>query len=306
MRGVREAVLLAAAFMALFLVLALVSYDRADPGWSSTGINLPPENLGGLIGAWIADIALSIFGWLAFMLPWIILGGGLVLYRDKPNRLGENPGIRGAAMFIVLIASCALCGMHAAGHPSLTPQGSGGIVGAAVALMLIELFSPVGASLLLLMIVLGALPLALRFSWLNLMDALGARALALFDRVLLLLAERKEQRQAAHEQKLREQRAVPAVIDVEPAPVTAAPTEVKEESAPVKALSKLKAKSKRKPKAAKVPENQLSLPIPEVESGDTQVKYTGDPLPPVSMFDLASQDALTYSEDDLEQMSRDS
>ncbi|MGJ8670137.1 MAG: DNA translocase FtsK [Oceanococcus sp.] len=306
MRGVREAVLLTAAFIALFLVLALVSYDRADPGWSSTGINLPPHNLGGLIGAWIADISLSIFGWLAFTLPWVILGVGLMLYRDKPDRMGENPGIRGAAMFIVLIAACALCGMHAAGHPSLTPQGSGGIVGSAVALMLIELFSPVGASLLLLMIVLGALPLALRFSWLHLMDALGAAALQAWDSLGLRFAERKEQQRLAAEQQNRAQRATPSVAegyaDAAAPETAAAPTVAPAASS---ALSKIKRKASRKGKSADVPDAQLALPIAELESGGDEVKFTGDPLPPVSMFDLARQDVLTYSDEDLAQMSRD-
>lgn len=303
MRGAREAVLLTAAFVALFLVLALVSYDRADPGWSSTGMNLQPQNLGGLIGAWIADIALSIFGWLAFTLPWVILAIGLMLYRDKPDRLGENPGIRGAAMFIVLVAACALCGMHAAGHPSLTPQGSGGIVGAAVAMMLIDLFSPVGASLLLLMIVLGALPLALRFSWLQLMDAIGARALNAYERLATAWAERNERQQIRAQSTSRVAPQTPDV-DQEQAPF-AAPVPSSAPKPAAKVAKKLGGKAKRKGKKAAVAENQLALPIGDTDSNGEAVKFTGDPLPPVSMFDLASQDVLRYSEEDLEQMSRD-
>ncbi len=299
MRGVREAVLLSATFLALFLILALVSYDRADPGWSSTGMNVSPQNLGGLIGAWVADILLSVFGWLAFAVPWMILSIGLMLYREKSEHLGENPGVRGAALFIVLIAACAISGMHAPGHTSLTPQGSGGIVGASVALMLIQLFSPVGATLLLLMIVLGSLPLALRFSWLQLMDAIGARTLSLWENVGATLAQRREERQARAAQQLRQQRAQPVV---EEAPVAAAAPSAP--VAPVSTTERVTRKIKRKKRDA-VPEAQLALPIHEGATDGEPVEFTGNPLPPVSMLDMARQDVLTYSDADLEQMSRD-
>ena len=304
MRGVREAVLLSATFLALFLLLALVSYDRADPGWSSTGMNLRPENLGGLIGAWVADILLSVFGWLAFAVPWMILAIGLMLYREKSDRLGENPGVRGAALLIVLIATCAISGMHAPGHTSLTPQGSGGIVGTSLAELLIELFSPVGATLLLLMIVLGSLPLALKFSWLQLMDAIGARTLRLFESIAAARALRREQRQARaqHQQHEQRQRRMQPALE-EPAEL-ALIGEPEVAAAGPKASKLSKRKSKRKKRDA-VPEAQLALPIHDTASDGAPVAFTGDPLPPVSMLDLAREDVLTYSDADLEQMSRD-
>ncbi len=303
MRGVREAVLLSATFLALFLLLALVSYDRADPGWSSTGMNLRPENLGGLIGAWVADILLSVFGWLAFAVPWMILAIGLMLYREKSERLGENPGVRGAALLIVLIAACAISGMHAPGHTSLTPQGSGGIVGTSVAEMLIQLFSPVGATLMLLMIVLGSLPLALKFSWLQLMDEIGARTLRLFETFAQAREQRREQREARaqHRQdELRQRRMQPAVDEPEELALVSEPAM----SVAAPKLSISKRKSKRKKRDA-VPEAQLALPIHEGGTDGASVEFTGNPLPPISMLDLAREDVLTYSDADLEQMSRD-
>ncbi len=317
LRGLREALLLFAAFVAIFLLLALVSYDRADPGWSSTGANAQIENLGGLIGAWIADVLLSGFGWLAFALPWLVLVGGLTMYRERPQRLGENPGIRGAALLIVLVASCALSASHAPGHASLTPQGSGGIVGTSVALILIQFLSPVGSSLLLLMIVLGALPLALRFSWLHTMDRIGAMTLRL---VALIQAagraalrrrrearERARQRAAAVQQQRQEskrqrQLAAPAASATErAAPLLEITPAVK---TPAKAKKKRVGKGSGKAGSVE-PDGQLTLPIAEIgEAGET-VEFNGDPLPPVSILDLARQDLLTYSEEDLEQMSRD-
>ncbi len=294
LRGLREAVLLGAVFLAVFLLLALVSYDRADPGWSGTGANTSIVNLGGLIGAWVADVLLSLFGWMAFGVPWLVLGMGLALYGERTQGLGENPGIRGAAFFIVLIAGCALAATHAPGHASLTPQGSGGIIGTAVALTLIQLFSPVGASLFLLTIVLSALPLGLRFSWLHVMDRIGAWTLRLFDGLSLWLAERRERR--------RETAAKAAAQATKP-PITVTP--VASRKAPVVDPPPAKGKKRRGKRSSNVPETQLALPMAEVGQAGEAVEFKGDPLPPVGILDLASQDVLTYTDADLEQMSRD-
>ncbi len=294
-RGLREAVFLAASCLAVFLLLALVSYDRADPGWSSTGANLQIVNKGGLIGAWVADVLLSVLGWMAFLVPWLVLGLGLVLYRNHPDRVAENPGIRGAALFIVVVASCALSGAHAPGHSSLTPQGSGGILGASVAMMLIQFLSPVGASLFLLMVVMGALPLALRFSWLQVMDRTGAFSL----RVLRAFAQSLARRRARNLSRAKSRRKAPVPDSPNPEATRRVEPVL---ASPVASLVKRKGRKKRNEAVSEV---QLPLPIAEVSTTGEAVAFTGDPLPPVSILDLARQDVLTYSDEALEQMSRD-
>jgi len=69
-RALRESALFVFSFVAIYMVLALVSYHPADPGWSRSGvINGAISNLGGPTGAWFADIFLTLFGYWAYLFP---------------------------------------------------------------------------------------------------------------------------------------------------------------------------------------------------------------------------------------------
>ena len=109
-RGIREALLLLCAGAAVLLLISLLSYDRADPGFGESGSWGRPENLGGWVGAWLADLVLSSLGWLAYVLPWLLLGAGVQLYRQDgavlrwpwlrcvPRAHAKRPLRRGAAV----------------------------------------------------------------------------------------------------------------------------------------------------------------------------------------------------------------
>ena len=67
-REITGVVLVAAGF---FLVLALVSYSPLDVSLNSTGTEKGEiRNLGGLVGAYLADLCLQGFGWAAFLIPF--------------------------------------------------------------------------------------------------------------------------------------------------------------------------------------------------------------------------------------------
>ena len=53
-----EAVLIAITLMAAYLLLALLTYHPADPGWSQTSWQGEVKNLAGSAGAWLADITM--------------------------------------------------------------------------------------------------------------------------------------------------------------------------------------------------------------------------------------------------------
>ena len=72
----KEVVLIALATLAAFLALALFSYDPSDPSWSYQGTGLETANLVGSSGAWSADVLLSVFGAMAYLLPPAFLIGG--------------------------------------------------------------------------------------------------------------------------------------------------------------------------------------------------------------------------------------
>ena len=65
-RGVREIGLLFLVLFIFFVLAALLTYSSADPGWSSTASMSDKaggiHNLGGYLGAWLADVLFSLFG----------------------------------------------------------------------------------------------------------------------------------------------------------------------------------------------------------------------------------------------------
>ena len=73
---VREFWWLALLGLALYLVLILYTYSKADPGWSHSTTVDAIHNAGGRVGAWLADVLLYVFGLSAYW--WIVLCGVLV------------------------------------------------------------------------------------------------------------------------------------------------------------------------------------------------------------------------------------
>ncbi|RMD79528.1 MAG: hypothetical protein D6809_03405, partial [Gammaproteobacteria bacterium] len=89
-RGLREAGLLLLGALALYLLLALLSFHPGDPGWSRAGPG-PVRNAGGAAGAWFADLAFFLFGWFAYLFPVGAAAAGWALYRGGRGGLG-GPG----------------------------------------------------------------------------------------------------------------------------------------------------------------------------------------------------------------------
>ncbi|MDR3417980.1 MAG: DNA translocase FtsK 4TM domain-containing protein, partial [Nevskia sp.] len=186
----REAALLGCTGLALFLLVALVSFHPDDAGWSSSGLGGSPRNLGGSAGAWLANAMLSCFGYVAFVLPWAVLWLGLRLFRGHGGPARMHPGVRATAWIVALLSLAALASMYAGTGGRWVPQGSGGIAGSLLGHGLTSVLNPVGATLVLLTLFAAALPLAMIFSWLVVLDAVGGRVLALFQSARARRAER--------------------------------------------------------------------------------------------------------------------
>src|SRR5688572_25687977 len=69
-REIRGVVFLA---FAVFLVLALVGYDRLDPSFNVSSDRVRVENYAGPIGAYSADLLFLFFGLVAYVLPVFLL-----------------------------------------------------------------------------------------------------------------------------------------------------------------------------------------------------------------------------------------
>ncbi|MFO1340665.1 MAG: DNA translocase FtsK 4TM domain-containing protein [Burkholderiaceae bacterium] len=176
-RTIRQGLRLALATVAwLALALALLSRRAADPGFSTSGQGGPVLNWLGAPGAWVADVLLVLFGFSAW---WLVLAGGRHLATAWSARLrGEAPAAGRAAwrwggLVLLLVASCALEWTRMYGWEARLPGHAGGVLGWWLGPLSMKLGFVYSGVLWISLLVL-ALPMALRFSWLKLADGLGA------------------------------------------------------------------------------------------------------------------------------------
>ena len=306
-RSLREAVLLTSAAVTIYLLLALFSYDHTDPGWSSTGIGGSVSNLGGVVGAWVADVVLSLFGYVGFILPWLIFAGGVIHYRSsgQGGRLVDSLTARLVASVFLLLGACGLAAAHDLGDPTALPQGSGGMLGAVIAAELGKILGTVGSTLMLLTILVAAAPLALAFSWLAVMDAIGQGLLRGLQRLRKRFAARAEARAARRAEQAAAKAAKPAKppksTKTAPAPGPAVRAEPEPES-----RGKRKSKSKKKaPTVEPVAANQLPLPMDAEQTGASVPSFDGNPLPATEMLDPPRAATHAYTAEELDSMSRE-
>jgi len=176
----REGTFIGVTAACLYLLMALVTYSRGDPGWSATGTGAPVSNLGGPTGAWLADVFFSLVGYAAYLFPMLLAYRALVLllHRHELKPFDWTTfGIRALGLVLVMIAGTALAAMNDAGH-SILPQGSGGILGQAIGSGFTVAFSAVGSRLILLAIFLFGMTIFTDLSWLALLEKLGAWSMA--------------------------------------------------------------------------------------------------------------------------------
>ena len=177
-----EAALLASVGIALFLFAALLSFNANDPGLSSSGAGGATRNLVGTAGAWIANGLLSCVGFVAYLSPFAVLWLGSRAYRGFDAPLHLPFAVRATAWFVAALSLAGLAAMYSGASASL-PQGGGGIAGSLLGNGLTSVLNPLGATLLLLTLAVVALPLAMIFSWLSVLDFIGGRTLSLIERI---------------------------------------------------------------------------------------------------------------------------
>ncbi|WP_246109216.1 DNA translocase FtsK [Vulcaniibacterium gelatinicum] len=229
----RDLALIAIAPLLLYLLASLVTYSPADPGWSHSGaVTGELHNVGGRVGAWLADVLIYLCGYVAFLLPlmlglvaWIALFG---MDSDGDGEADLGPALRLVGIVGFLVAATGFLHLRLGGVPEFS-AGSGGILGQLVGRSLFRAFGPLGANLFLVTLLLISTTLATGLSWLAVMDRLGGWVLALgplfrrktreageWQQARALREEREETRKIENE--LRAKRA-PVKIEPPPAPV---------------------------------------------------------------------------------------
>lgn len=174
----REGVLILMLALSLFLLLSLLTYHSSDPSWSDTGETGAVLNAGGQAGAWIADILLYLFGYVAYSFPLMLIYGSWAGFRHRQdletyfNRWFLL--LRSVGFVIVLIATCGMANSFLHASPVRLPFNSGGILGDVVGLGMTHYFNPIGGSLILMALFLAGITLFTGISWLKAAEQVGA------------------------------------------------------------------------------------------------------------------------------------
>ncbi len=171
----REAKWLAVVALALYLILVFATFDRADPGWSHSATDAVTRNAGGVVGAYIADLLLYLFGLSAYW--WVALCVYVVAwgYRrlDGSGLIDRRPlGLALGGFALLLVASAAIERLRLHSLVAELPFAPGGVVGNEVA-GIVQGLGFTGATLVLLMLAAVGVSLFTGVSWLAVAEALG-------------------------------------------------------------------------------------------------------------------------------------
>ncbi len=249
--------------------MSLISYSAADPSWASvSSAESGVRNYLGRFGASVSEALLQIFGFVAFLIPVILVYLGLqILLSREEVRLG----IRLTSMLLLLLLTCPLLHiLQQAPHWRGAEIASGGALGSLIAPTLVNYFNHVGSVLILLGLMLLLFIFSTQVSVKNLLALFMRFFQFMFKEVKLrIVLYQKEKKKAKMRQRVSEKYSEPA----EKKPAVIAKDQKKEKwKKPDKKPSEVRISQPKPPP-------QEKLPFPEMsEMGD----YT---YPPITLLD---------------------
>ncbi len=183
-RLLSEAWILIVGALAVYLILILFTYNRADPGWSHSTLAAHVGNWGGRIGALTSDLLLYVFGisawwWCALLLHQVWRGFkrlsmklSLEATQESPQRFEKLIRVGGGILLLASSPSIEFLRMHSL--KAQLPAAPGGVLGEMLGAPLQGALGFNGATLLLMLLFALGFSLYFQFSWLMLAEQIGA------------------------------------------------------------------------------------------------------------------------------------
>ncbi len=208
---------LALALVGTFLVLALASYRTADPSFNTAAEAAQPHNLGGMVGAYAADLLYQSLGYAAWLVP---LALGVCAARYVVLRPLTRPGWVAVGYTLLGLATAGLLSL-AIGPVRIDELeiAAGGAVGDLLARGLVRYLNRPGAGLVLGGVWLASLMFTVNLSLYGFWEGVRLRCVEAAHRLRDAWILRREQRAKRRGRKGRPRPARPREPDVElPAP----------------------------------------------------------------------------------------
>ncbi len=281
---VAEILVIAAAFLSLYALLSLSSYNQQDPGWSySAGEVDGVSNVGGKVGALFSDGLLHGFGYMAYLVPIMILALGINFFRNRRSQ-AEFSYLKfvlvTTGFFITVIGACGLENLHFNHWAADRPFNAGGYLGGWVNSGLLQLFGAIGSTLFMVILFLTGVTIFSGLSWFSLMDNIGAGIFGVIERVQER-REQKEDREIGEKARITRRETV---------------TELKE---------KVKVAPTIKPKVA-IAKTEMNSGRAQREKQTTlfaDMHSNNDALPALSLLDPVDEQVIGYSDEELNAIS---
>ena len=213
-RYLKEIGVIFMAAVALFVALSLFTYHPADPGWSQAVSVAEIHNGGGIVGAYVADVLLYIFGYAGYLFPLVFIFDGWRIFRSRLRV--ELPArrlllaVRSAGFILLTCGCCALAWLHLqAGaelpaHSAGQANSAGGILGFELGRILDDAFGFSGSTLLMLAALLVGATLYAELSWLRLVEKTGYITIRILTKLVIYTSKLMQYIQSLQVRKERE------------------------------------------------------------------------------------------------------
>ncbi|HSX20412.1 MAG TPA: DNA translocase FtsK 4TM domain-containing protein [Gammaproteobacteria bacterium] len=175
-RCIKEVGFISFGALSIFLLVALITYNNSDTGWSHANSASQSANAAGAVGAWMADCLLNFFGYIAYLFPVAVFLAGFLLLKTKslPKHADLIWGFNVTGLVLALASGCALTDIALRSFTLTSlPGPSGGIIGSLLAELLVPKFSTAGSVLLFLAIFMIGITIGTGISWVRLMEMIG-------------------------------------------------------------------------------------------------------------------------------------
>lgn len=141
----REGLGVIVAAAGAYVLVSVFSYHPLDPSFNSSGPAVEVHNAGGIVGAYLADVLVQLFGMSAYVAAGILfaIGGRMVFGRSVGVRRDQT-----AASVAALVSASALLDVFAGVVPiGGSPAAAGGVLGRIAGGFLVHWVNPTGVGL---------------------------------------------------------------------------------------------------------------------------------------------------------------
>ncbi len=311
----KEGALIALGAMCLYLLMALLTYNVADPAWDNSVQVERIINAGGSIGAWLSSALFGALGYFAYIFPLLLAAKTWQVFRTRNQPWHWNGWLfswHSIGLVFLILSGAALGDIHFSAAAGMQGSG-GGMLGASLGDLAVHALNVQGSTLVFLALFLFGLTVFTDLSWFRVMDLTGKITLDLIELIHGAITGWWNARNERKQMKIQLRELDERVTEVA-APVVSD----RREQAKVKErlIEREESLSKHMSEREKRPAPVITPPAPPkaAEPSKRVLKEKQAPLfvdtaiegslPPISILDVAEKKQKQFSPESLEAMSR--